>query len=85
MARWSGELAEYMRVASAGQAGDRFSAFEMSLLESSNPYVWLEGLKIYTRRWVEQHRYGSADRWTTVRSDRSQGEDLRREGLKVEA
>src|SRR5207245_4642124 len=22
--------------------------------ESSNPYVWLEGLKIYTRRWVER-------------------------------
>ena len=69
MARWSGELAEYMRVASARQAGDRFSDFEMSLLESSNPYVWLEGLKIYTRRWVERHRNGDADRWTTVRSD----------------
>ena len=85
MARWSGELAEYMRVASARQAGDKFSDFEMSLLESSNPYVWLEGLKIYTRRWVERHRNGGADRWTTVRSDRSQGEDLRRERLKVEA
>ena len=84
MAGWSGELAEYMRVASAGQAGDRFSDFEMSLLESSDPYVWPKGLKIYTRRCVERHRNGDGG-WTTVRSDRSQGEYLRREGLKVEA
>ena len=64
---------------------DRFSDFEMSLLESSNPYVWLEGLKLYTRRWVERYRNGGADRWTSIHPDRSQGDDLRSEGLKVEA
>jgi hypothetical protein len=30
--------------------------------------VWLEGLKIYTRRWVEQHRNGTLDHWTVLRS-----------------
>lgn len=68
MARASGELAEYMRVASARQSGGKFSNFEMSLLKSHNHEVWLEGLKCYTRRWVEKHRDGIADQWTPVRS-----------------
>ena len=56
MARLSGELREYMRVASGRQLGGRMSDFELSLLKSNKPQVWLEGLKLYTRRWVEQHR-----------------------------
>lgn len=68
MAQASGELAEYMRVASARQSGGRFSNFEMRLLKSRDPAVWLEGLKSYTRRWVEKHRDGGAAQWTPVRS-----------------
>ena len=74
MARWSGELREYMRVAGARQAGGRFTEFELSLLVSSDPYAWLAGLKSYTRRWVERHRNGGPDLWTVVRSRRPQGE-----------
>ena len=69
MARASGELAEYMRVASTRQSGGKFSNIEMSLLKSRNPEVWLEGLKSYTRRWVEKHRDGITDLWTPVRSE----------------
>ena len=68
MARASGELAEYMRVASARQSGGKFSNFEMSLLKCRNSRVWLEGLKSYTRRWIEKHCDGGVDHWTVVRS-----------------
>jgi len=64
MARMSGELREYMRVASEGQLGGKVSNFELSLLKSRNPRVWLEGLKLYTRRWIERHRDGGRDRRT---------------------
>jgi hypothetical protein len=68
MARLSGELQEYMRVASGRQLCGSITDFEQSLLNSRNSRVWLEGLKIYTRRWVEQHRNGIRDRWTVLRS-----------------
>ncbi len=67
MARASGELAEYMRVASARQSGSQFSNVELSLLRCRNPEVWLEGLKSYTRRWIEKHRNGGTDHWTVIR------------------
>jgi hypothetical protein len=68
MARLSGELQEYMRVASGRQLCGGITDFEQSLLDSRDPRVWLEGLKIYTRRWVEQHRNGIRDHWTVLRS-----------------
>jgi hypothetical protein len=68
MARMSGELQEYMRVASGRQLCGSITDFEQSLLDSRDPRVWLEGLKIYTRRWVEQHRNGIRDHWTVLRS-----------------
>ena len=72
MARLSGELQEYMRVSSERQLGGRVSSFELSLLKSRNPQVWLEGLKLYTRRWIEQHRNGFQDRSASVRPQRFQ-------------
>ncbi len=66
MARASGELREYMRVSSERQLGGRVSNFELSLLKSHDPQVWLEGLKLYTRRWVKQHRSAFRDHWTSV-------------------
>lgn len=74
MARASGELAEYMRVASARQSGGQFSNFELSLLKCRSPEVWLEGLRSYTRRWIEKHRDGCADHWTVIRSTEPQPE-----------
>jgi hypothetical protein len=74
MARLSGELREYMRVSSQRQLGGRVSNFELSLLKSRNPQVWLEGLKLYTRRWIDLHRNGFPDRWTEVRPQGYQGQ-----------
>jgi hypothetical protein len=76
MARLSGELHEYMRVSGERQLGGRVSNFELSLLKSRNPQVWLEGLKLYTRRWIEQHRNGFQDRWTPVHQQGFQGDVL---------
>ena len=67
MARLSGELYEYMRVSGERQLGGRVNNFELSLIKSRNPQVWLEGLKLYTRRWIEQHRDGFRDRSASVR------------------
>lgn len=56
MARWTGELAEYMQRSKERQAGDRgFTAEELTLLNSDDAHSWLRGLQSYTLRWVEQH------------------------------
>jgi hypothetical protein len=72
MARLSGELQEYMRVASGRQLCGSITDFEQSLLDSRDSRVWLEGLKIYTRRWIGQHRNGTLDHWTVLRSQAPQ-------------
>ena len=76
MARFSGELREYMRVSSERQLGGRVSNFEVSLLKSRNPQVWLEGLKLYTLRWIERHRNGARDRRSEACRRHFQGEVL---------
>jgi hypothetical protein len=56
MARWTGELAEYMQRSKERQAGDRsFTDEELLLLNSGDPRSWLRGLQSYTLRWVERH------------------------------
>ena len=72
MAQLSGELREYMRMASSRQLYGNITDFELSLLDSRNPRVWLEGLQAYTRRWVEEHRNGIRDHWTALRSQSPQ-------------
>ena len=57
MARWTGELAEYMERCKDRQVGDKgFTGEEQILLRSPDPEEWLKGLQSYTRRWVEQNR-----------------------------
>jgi hypothetical protein len=80
MARISGELQEYMRMASSRQLYGNITKFELSLLDSRNPRVWLEGLQTFTRRWVEQHRNGIRDHWTVVRSHPPQENALEAQG-----
>jgi hypothetical protein len=53
-----------MRVSTDRQLGGRVSNFELSLLKSRNPQVWLDGLKLYTRRWIKRHQDGVRDRRT---------------------
>ena len=60
MARWTGELQEYMLRSRERQAGDNgFTAEEELLVRSEVPKEWLRGLQSYTLRWVERHR----DQW----------------------
>ena len=80
MARWSGELQEYMRMARSRQLYGNITNVELSLLDSRNPRVWLEGLQAYTRRWIEQHRNGIRDHWTAVRSHPAQENPLEAQG-----
>jgi hypothetical protein len=57
MARWPGELAEYMERSKERQAGDQgFTDEELILLSSGRPAAWLSGLQSYTLRWVERYR-----------------------------
>jgi len=65
MTRATGELSEYMLRAKERQAGsEHFTDYESARLNSADPREWLEGLKSYTRRWIEEHRNGGADNWT---------------------
>ncbi len=43
-----------------------FTESERAQIESGDPARWLEGLQSYTKRWVEQHQGGGADKWTVV-------------------
>lgn len=65
MARATGELAEYMQRAKERQAGsEHFTERESAQLNSPDAREWLDGLKSYTRRWVDQHKNGASDTWT---------------------
>lgn len=56
MARWTGELAEYMERSKERQAGDSsFTDEELTLINSGKARDWLRGLQSYTLRWVERH------------------------------
>jgi len=55
MARWSGELAEYMRASRERLEGNQcFTEAELRLLHSQDPREWLAGLQSHTLRWVQQ-------------------------------
>lgn len=57
MARWTGELREYMMRSRQRQAGDNsFTSEEEMLVQSEVPEEWLQGLQSYTLRWVDRHR-----------------------------
>ncbi len=64
----TGELYEYMARSRERQAGaECFTEIESIQLSSRIPAEWLEGLKSYTRRWIEQHKSGCEDEWTPDR------------------
>lgn len=65
----TGELAEYI---AAGQrraaAGDEpFTEDERAALASGNPWRWHRAVCSFMRRWIDEHRGGKADTWTTKR------------------
>lgn len=66
MARWSGELAEYLAHAKHRiQGNEAVSLQERDLLLSADARRWFDGVTAYMRRWVEEHRDGRADHWTS--------------------
>lgn len=68
MVRWTGELREYMGT-NRDQLADiaHLEPWEASCLRSSDELAFLEGLRSYTRRWVETHRELTTDDWTVAR------------------
>lgn len=69
MARWTGELAEYMERSRDRQAGDKgFTPDELADLNSGDERRWLRGLQSYTLRWVDRHR-GAAVEFGDIADD----------------
>jgi hypothetical protein len=67
MTRATGELDEYLMRARERQAGSvHFTDEESRQLRSANAGEWLDGLKNYARRRIEQHRNGCEDTWTVT-------------------
>jgi hypothetical protein len=57
LARWSGELPEYMANGKHAKVRDGGpSATQVFCLQSDEPSCWLHGLKSYMRDWVETHK-----------------------------
>lgn len=83
MARWTGELDEYMARSRERQADDNgFTDEELILIRSSSGEEWLRGLQSYTLHWVDRNLY----QWTAfqpgtgsdhVRTDEAQALRLR--------
>lgn len=57
MVNWTGEIHEYMRDAARNSNGD------IPVQESQ--LAWYNGVREYVRKWVEVHKYGQTDEWTT--------------------
>jgi len=67
MTKATGEICEYMLRAKERQAcSNHFTPDELRRLNSRDAREWLQGLKSYTRRWVEAHRHASEDEWTVA-------------------
>lgn len=64
MVRASGELTEYMAKAAAHSNGE---------ITAPDARTWYRNMQAYVVRWVEEHKDGKADTWTTDRSADSSG------------
>lgn len=84
MTRATGELDEYMMRARERQAGSvHFTDEESRQLRSSNAGEWLNGLKSYTQRWIEEHRYGCEDTWTVTGTAENRPTELDRDAART--
>lgn len=63
MARWSGEIYEYMELAKARtEAGEpKYASIKLS---TDGQHRWWLDVNEYLRRWVEEHKDGREDTWT---------------------
>lgn len=57
MVRLTGEINEYMKDAATGQ-------YKSMNLSTKNQEDWFTSVKVYLRKWVEEHKDGRQDTWT---------------------
>lgn len=63
MVRASGELAEYVAATESQVGYGKFTEAERVLLRCDDAKLWLQGLKSYTRRWIEGYRNDRKNPW----------------------
>jgi hypothetical protein len=62
MVNWTGEIKEYMKDAARNSGGQ--------LQVQKSQTLWINGVKDYVRKWIEEHKEIKTDTWTSA--DRSQ-------------
>jgi hypothetical protein len=73
LARMTGELSGYMgRAKPRAEQNAALTAYERRRLTSPHACKWFAGLQAYMRRWVDQHKDGAEDTWTTLTNGRHQ-------------
>lgn len=66
MVRATGEIHEYLAHARHRvQGNEAVSDDERRRLTSGDERAWFDGLQVYMHRWVEAHRDGKPDTWTS--------------------
>jgi hypothetical protein len=72
MARATGEIYEYTAHAQYRvQGNEALTDLERSLLTFGSDKLWFLGVQKYMRRWVDEHRDGKVDTWTSSQGKRA--------------
>ena len=74
--RLSGEIREYMHLAETRAADAEAQGKYAVKISTASQREWFNGVRIYLRRWVEQHKDGGEDTWTP-----DQKEAINKEGV----
>ena len=62
---WSGEINEYMKLASKRKyEGEPLNKYESMVLSTGTQEKWFEAMTSYLLRWVHEHKDGKTDTWT---------------------
>lgn len=64
MVKATGEIKQYMEMATSKNGGEHTTSIERQGLKSGNAKKWFLGLQSYMRRWVESHKENLVDTWT---------------------
>lgn len=67
--RATGEIHEYMKLAGK-MNGEENGKYATMNLQTSSQEAWLKDVRIYVRRWVEEHKDGREDTWTPEAAER---------------
>jgi len=65
MVNWTGEIKEYMKLASQRKSsGEPLSKYESMKINTSNQKDWFKGVQHYLLRWALTHKDNLNDSWT---------------------